>query len=368
LNSSESARSFSFQRFGNFSVCLDQSLSDVARFFLIGFAVLRLDSLGLSRAQARLASKAVFLSRIRPSRSTIDLPVFGHIALQVHRGHKVIDFDQKTVTKIFHDDVTQADADHEIFACKRASKIAVAPKFLGQAEAPVRYSEEYIAGTLGTRTDSALAGQFMNFYDEIEKCLLGLIADNERPIVDSFDYIQSLAGDSYGDRWLKNNIGSGQVARVTSYQQALVRWLNRNADTKKLQLVQSHGDFSLVNTISTDAGLRFIDWEGLAPGGLYSDIFNFAFVERYYERAASNLIAEVSSMLQKYRAAVISRYPDLSAAANIDPVFARRLYYLERLRILCNREASQNLADVVARSIQMFQAFDIDAGQRALTF
>ena len=364
----EDAKSYRFQRFGKYLVCLNQSLPDAIRFFLTGFNSVRLDSLGLSRAQARTALRAVILSKIRSfaAQSSVDLPVFGHIAIQVHRGYKVFDFGEGKVTKSFDEDVPGIYLHREISACKRASQIDAAPRFFGTDEAPVRFTEEYIPGTLGTMTEVARSGNFIEFYGEVEKCLLSLIAHDERPVVNSTEYIDSLFDEAFRGAWLKNNIESDTVAQVTSYRRALAAWLHRSAETKGLQLVQSHGDFSLVNAILTDDGLRFIDWEGLSPGCLYSDILNFAFVERYYERTESNLIEELPSMLQRYRAAVASRYPELSDAADINLDFARRLYYLERLSLLCGREASKNLSKVVIRSIRIFQDYDADAGLQAL--
>jgi hypothetical protein len=46
----------------------------------------------------------------------------------------------------------------------------------------------------------------------------------------------------------------------------------------------------------------------------------------------------------------------------VDPRFARRQYYLERLRLLLDREVSPNLFKVIRRSIEMFREFDREAG------
>ena len=144
-----------------------------------------------------------------------------------------------------------------------------------------------------------------------------------------------------------------------------VEWLAIQSELDQLQLVLTHGDFSLVNAISTESGLRFIDWEGLAPGGLYSDIFNFLFVERYYGRASVEFLDEMSVFAERYRESIQARFPELHAAAGVDLTFARRQYYLERLNLLLNRGVSANLCKVVCKTIAMFHEFDHEIGDVA---
>jgi thiamine kinase-like enzyme len=141
----------------------------------------------------------------------------------------------------------------------------------------------------------------------------------------------------------------------------LGRWLKHACDTP-LKLVPTHGDFSLVNALATDDGLRFIDWEGIAPGGLYSDLFNFAFVERYYERVRSGFADLLDDMFARYREACRDALPGFRRAAETGFDFARRQYYLERLRVLVDRQPSAHLAGVIQKSISMFDAFDRERG------
>ena len=134
------------------------------------------------------------------------------------------------------------------------------------------------------------------------------------------------------------------------------------AQSARLQLVPVHGDFSLVNAIATAEGLRFIDWEGISPGCVYDDIFNFVFVERYYERATGSFMNDMSAFLDRYGQAVRKRFPELADSTEVDITFARRQYYLERLKLLLDREVSANLFKVIRQSIEMFREFDREAG------
>ena len=115
-----------------------------------------------------------------------------------------------------------------------------------------------------------------------------------------------------------------------------------------------------MNAIETNKGLRFIDWEGIGFGGLYSDIYNFVFVERYYGRSSEHFSDELEKFLVTYRHTVRSSLPNLQKAANLCLIYARRLYYFERICLLLERDVTANLCQVVLKSIELFKGYDIE--------
>ena len=77
-----------------------------------------------------------------------------------------------------------------------------------------------------------------------------------------------------------------------------MRYLNKiglsliNKEIYKINLVFSHGDYSLVNILRTKNGIKVIDWEGAAFRNPLYDLYNFFFTEIYYKRAKANLVME----------------------------------------------------------------------------
>ena len=294
------------------------------------------------------------------------LPVFGHLAKQVHRGFKVFNFTQAEVTKVFDQNVSMQEAEAEVAACQTASAVSAAPQYLMSDPHTAWFREEYICGTHATDIVSPRSSDYLSFYEDVEGCLIELVRCQGPVPVDASAHIDRLADEIYRDRWLDAGTSLEHVDRITTYLGGLRAWLIGNAGPGALQLILTHGDFSLVNAISTERGLRFIDWEGIGAGSLYSDLFNFMFTEHYYGRTSSNFTTEVGSIFSKFRDAILSGYPQMSDAASLPPVFSRRLFYLERLRLLLDREVSTNLLGVICKSIAIFEDFDKDVGDSPL--
>ena len=359
---------YRYHRIGKHLACLDQSIYDVVMTVRFGHDRNQLSSIGVSRSVGRRAIKVVTQSKLRllNSDNQVLLPVFGHIAMQVHRGYKVFDFNRLEVSKVFGQEVSTRYARKEVAASRRAAEIAAAPRHLLADPDLAWFKEEYICGVHATDIVSGLDSEYVKFYPDVEACLLDLVAsESPRSVAMSF-HIKRLADTSFRTRWLSGGMVAGEINEISRYLQQLRQWLESRSDADQLQLVPAHGDFSLVNAIATDAGLRFIDWEGIAPGGLYSDILNFLFVERYYGRAAGNFSEQISVFVNRYRKSILSRFPQLERAAAMDPAIARRLYYLERLKILLDRSVSANLCDVVCKTIAMFRKFDDETGDVAV--
>ena len=360
--------SYRYHRIGKHFVCVDQPVLAAIRTLLLGYEQNRLQSIGVSRHASRKAVQFVARGKLGllNSEQQLALPVRGQIALLVHRGFKVFDFERREVTKVFDPGVSSEVAGKEIAASRRASGVAAAPAFIAEDAEGAWYKEEYVCGVHATDAEFRDGIDILDCYADVEKCLLDLVASGQLTNVDARTHFDRQADLSFRDRWLQAGCNQEDVDEISAYVESLRDWLFAQHGPDQLQLVLSHGDFSLVNAISTNNGLRFIDWEGVAPRGLYNDVFNFLFVERYYERASANFLDEMSEFIDRYCAAIQAAVPALSDASRQDLAVARRQYYLERLRLLLDRAESQNLGSVVLKSIEMFRDFDQQVGDAAV--
>ena len=350
-------------KIGKHLACLDQSLFDVVRHLWIGYEENRLDSFGLGESFGQAAAKAILKDRLNLSRTenAIELPVFGNVGMRVHCGYKLFDLGLGEVVKVFAGEATPKEAETEISASRQAAKVSAAPRFLTQDAELGWYREEYIRGTHATdpafRTDKTLD----ELYVGAERCLLQLIGSESTRSVDTSAHLTALADDGWRENW--SDQSGESVERFAGYVDDLRDWLGEKLeDVPQLQLVLTHGDFSLVNAIDTNSGLRFIDWEGIAFGNVYSDILNFLFAEKYYDRIVSDFAVDVSRLIERFRDAVDEAHPDLAAATGLEPATARRLYYLERMHLMLRRKVTDNLCSVTNKSVDMFEAFDAEAG------
>lgn len=355
---------YRYQKNGKFLVCIDQSIPSVIRRLVFGYKRNGLASLGFSWPMLFRVVKGVVISKfklIEPERC-VTLPEFGHLGLQVHRGVKLFDFKRFEVTKIFGNDVLRDEADAEISASRAASSITAAPRFLMADSMGEWFKEKYVRGIHATDLVSPGASDFLRYYPEVEDCLLELAGSQPAVVVKTSEYIESVADSNFSDRWLAAGIDPADVNGISDYIDALRQWLDQNANNEELELVMTHGDFSLVNALVSNGDLRIVDWEGISARSIFGDIFNFALAEQYYERSSPDFVSEAQALFNHYRTAFIARYPDLTDTASIEENIALRIYYLERVRLMIDRDVTPNLNRVVKKSIAMFNQFDVDLG------
>lgn len=356
--------SFRYQQLGKYLVCLDQPIYAAVTGLLLRNADKEMESIGIDQLVRKRISRLILKGKLGltdPDRR-VTLPVFGHVAKNVQGGIKVFDLGRKEVSKVFAEDISPREARKEIEASKLSSSIAAAPRYLGADPEQRWYREEYIQGEHATTADSDNPDRIAKFYTDAEKCLIELVGMSEPDNIDIRSHIDCMINVSFQARWRESGLNPSVIDGITEYLGQLERWLKNRVGQDQLPLVLTHRDFSLVNAIWTDGGLRFIDWEGISPGALYSDILNFLYVEYYYGRAPADFRNCVSTFTQRYRNAIVARFPELRQAADMDPTIARRIYYLERMNWLLRRSATNNLSAVVEKSIQMFNEVDREFG------
>jgi aminoglycoside phosphotransferase (APT) family kinase protein len=202
----------------------------------------------------------------------------------------------------------------------------------------------------------------MEYYPDVECCLLELIGAGEPESVETSAYIDRLTDPALLGRWEITPGAEEAVTEIRLFQDQLKQWLSQQQVAPRSELVLSHGDFSLVNVIIADGQFRIIDWEGIRHGVLYADCLNFVFVEKYYQRTTTDITEETAEVMRRYGDAVAAKYPRLKDMAEVPQAVSMRLYYLDRLHLMLEREVTDNLASVVRKSIQMFRDFDSAAG------
>jgi len=362
---SSAANPYRYRARGKHLVSVDQGLLQAVLNLVVRYSVNGLASLGLSRRNSLQLLKTV----ARPGKRhdapgpVESYPVFGHIAMRVHRGYKFFDFNQGVVTKLFNCNGETDKAAAEVAASRTASAISAAPRFIAADEDLRWFSEELIRGRHATSLVSRASSDYLKYYGDIEECLVELALSQDPIRVRVDDHVGRVSSYEFQGRWKKAGCASSDIARVTDYIERVGGLLHAHCGAMEVELVPTHGDFSLVNAILTKQGLRFIDWEGIGPGILYSDLYNLMFAERYYGRTSANFVAEVQAILRQFREAISRRAPVLRQVAHQDEDVLRRLYYLERVRLLVDREVTENLVRVVTKSIGVFDEFDSLSGK-----
>jgi thiamine kinase-like enzyme len=121
-----------------------------------------------------------------------------------------------------------------------------------------------------------------------------------------------------------------------------------------IYLVFSHGDYSLENILKSKTGIKAIDYEGAALRNPLYDLYNFFFTEIYFERVDFNLEQVLNRAISFLQARLLQKEPELAKnLVSLAPIY-RKLFYIERICMILERELNNQLLDVIHRSIEVF--------------
>ena len=125
-----------------------------------------------------------------------------------------------------------------------------------------------------------------------------------------------------------------------------------------ISLVYSHGDFSLVNILNTANGIKVIDWENGAKRNPLYDLYNYFLTESYYERTTVKMVTEINAGIMSVQERLAKSSPEIAATLATSADIYRWLYYLERLKVLVQRDMSRHNLAVIMRSIDVFTEYE----------
>jgi hypothetical protein len=317
---------------------------------------LRLDSLGLGRRQALLAVKSLVRHQLvqRSSDRSLVLPMCGNFCLSVHRGYRVFKLRRQTVVRTFDAGVDPAIVAGEIEGVRRASLVECAPAVLDWSIEGRWYEEHFVAGSRASAIAQSDPAAFREMYvRDIEPCLERMMLLRAPLRVNLGDHVDKIR-HSLGDRKLSElSRDARKVDKIQRFINSTVDLLYPEGD-REIDLVFSHGDFSLRNTLMTEKGMMIIDWESVGCRSALFDLYNCFLTELYYGRAATNLVSEIDQAVLSLQSRLASKAPDIARTLPSLAQAYRRLYYLERIQMLVERDPSDSLLRTILRSIDVF--------------
>ena len=354
---------YKYKKLGNHYICMQQNPLLLGSLYLFGYNRLNLNLIGVKRKNI-LGVLKLFIPFGVKNDKVVSLPIAGNICIQVHRGYKVFDYTQNTVTKVFSSEIEQSTVEREIRDVKEASKLTYAPRIRRLNLEEKWYMEDFIKGDMGYSTPEAKAGTFFEKYEKvIVQCLEDMLWLQPQTKVSSRNYINEMISSIEKKNLLDTDLDKNKVTEILRYINTLAENLN-SRNTKTIYLAFSHGDYSLVNIVQMGKNLGVIDWEGVASRSILFDLYNYFLTELYYGRASKTLglqvnraITNLSRMLEKkasYLGREVMTYQELY----------RKIYYIERLKMLLDREFSNKQLDVAVRSMEVFQSYEQQYGNK----
>lgn len=295
---------------------------------------------------------------LRNDATVLDVSACGNLCLRVHRGYKVFHFHRKTVTKIISLEINQSAVLNEMEAVRNAAQLDFAPNVLRWDITNRWYEEDLISGYPCYPADKSEAGGFLKiFHRHILPCLEQMILLHPPKTIDLMEHVNKTI-TVMQDRKLSNpKLDDNKILHVRNYLKSIVDRLAHKGNLQ-IYLVFSHGDYSLVNILKTKDGIMVIDWEGAGFRNPLFDLHNYFLTELYYKRATTSLIPEVNEAISSLQLRLTAKSVELAETLETLAPIYRRLYYLERICMLLDRELNNKLLDVVLRSIAVFSRYE----------
>ena len=340
--------------------CLQQNPLVLMWFLYVKNKSLCLGSLDLDRRKAASVVRSFvrFWLGFRRGEPILPLPVYGNLCLPVHRGYRVFDLGRRTATKVFGPEADEDQVADEIESVRKSSLLEFAPTVRRWSIEERLYEEDFVIGCLGHSVSGTESPTVIERYRrDVEPCIERLILLQAPLSVNLGEYLDETIDSVRGHGLGRHELDGGKADSIGQFIEASANRLRPKAD-QQIELVFSHGDFSLVNILSTEKGIMVVDWESAGRRSVLFDLYNYFLTEMYYDRATVNLFCVVNEAISSLQSRLAARGLDTAGDLPSLAQTYRKLYYLERIHMLLEREPTNNQLDVILRSIDVFNRYE----------
>lgn len=351
---------YHYIKIGRAYYCLQQNPVFLAWLLYFRNESLRLRSLKLGRREAIRVVRTLVRHQLylRSGEPVVELPVYGNLCLPVHRGYRVFDFRRQTVIRTFAPKADTAVIEREIGAVRDASPLDFAPTIRRWNVQERWYEEDFAIGYRARLIPESDPGAVMRIYRrDVSPCIERMILLQDPLSVSVSKYVDDIVAELKDGRLSRPELDARKANTTRDFVDSVVKQL-RFEDDVRVDLVFSHGDFSLRNILTTKEGIMVIDWESAGRRSVLFDLYNYFFTESYYKRITTDLTLEISEAVSSLQSRLALQAPDI--AGTLLPLARTycRLYYIERVLMLLERELDNKLLNVILRSIEVFNRYE----------
>ena len=282
----------------------------------------------------------LILSRlsITQGQPVLDLPFYGHICLEVHRGYKIFNLKQCTVTKVFKPEVDPNMIIQEIDRCRYAAQYDFSPAILAWDLQDRWYTEEFVNGypvtsyTHGYPVSSSNPKDFLStYYRYIAKNIEKMAVCDKPQMVNTSDYIGKIL-----ELFLTKTAGESKNSQAKEIDQ-IWRFINQTAEKLQkrgecdLYIVLSHGDFG--NNHVLDIGFRtvMIDWEYMSYRSVLFDFYSCFLEQLFFKRNVPDIVNQIYEALLYLQNSLYKRDSHIAdSLVDLHGIY-RFVFYIERI-------------------------------------
>ena len=255
-------------------------------------------------------------------------------------------------------DCDDAVVSNEIKTLRQTGGLDFAPRILQWNLEERWYTEDFVIGRpFYSRPRVETDVSLKIFEGRILPCLEKMILWQQPTVIEIEKYVNQITKTIAEFRKDLEALNRSKADRITKFVNASAGCILKSA-TGKISLVFSHGDFSLVNILKTANGIKVIDWEGAAKRNPLYDLYNYFFTESYYKRTTTQIVKEINAGIKLVRARLLATSPETADFLKATADHCRRLYYLERIGMLLERDLNSKIIEVILRSIHIFDVYE----------
>jgi hypothetical protein len=266
----------------------------------------------------------------------LELPFYGHLCLEVHRGYKVFDLRRDTVVKLFEPEVDASIVLMEIERARTVSLYDFAPSVRRWSVAERWYEEEYVNGdpvityTNGYPVTSSDPTNFLEtYYQYLSPCLEKLILAQPARRLNVTEYLSTLL-DITSEMISKNSSDKDKSLHVSRFVDSVEEKLHNYKDYE-VYIVLSHGDFGNNHVMANDHGIKIIDWEYLSHRSILFDLYSCLFEQLFFNRRVHDFNKQLNDAVSLLK---VNLAPKTPAIANdlfdLAQVY-RWIFYIEQI-------------------------------------
>jgi thiamine kinase-like enzyme len=289
------------------------------------------------------------------SQGTINFAVPGTLALTVHQGFKIFNYRDANVSKVFENNVPKNKIQTEVEAAKSASRLHFSPNLITENIDQKFYTEELVIGQLAKKSARINMGLYKDLYNshivDYLVQMIGTDQDNNSRISDIIRKLSAFINDDY---FMGLKATFPTLTEVSNFFSDMCNDLGKLADNNIVKCY-SHGDFSLENIIVNNHVVKVIDWEGAESRSILNDFYNYFFTEMYFQRmnvSPDIVLSAASKLTDHLDNSMVAR----SIKFHLDVY--RKLFYLERIKTLLERNVNENVVNVTMKSVLLFKAYE----------
>ena len=303
------------------------------------------------------------LRKPKSPKSIVSLPLYGQICVPVYKGHKIFDLRREVVIRLFDPDVSLHDISNEIEHMKIASRVSFAPSLRKWDLMKRWYEEDYVIGSVDSpRVSSMDSMAFLkSFFQDLAPHAINLIM-LQSPLIKNAaqsvaDLIQNIEDTRIGGQPLLNT----DEAKIKDFLDRIVDSLQTKKDVPVFH-VFTHGDFCPENILKTQQGMKLIDWECAKYRSALYDFYSYFFYRPCHKNLPiETLVFEINEALPFFISKISQELPELAGSISGYESLYRKIYYLERLGYLAEREMTDKkpgIRDLIFRNIEAFDSYE----------